>query len=91
MHTCASCYFSHVDGQIDPFSIVFPIGFHCMLCGQSTKIAIMLVSLVFKGSTYGIPYTFEQNTSWKIVLPFLHLNRSRFFKSHNKIDLNIFS
>ncbi len=70
MHNCVSCHLSHVDGQIDPFSTIVLIGFHCMLCGQSTKVAIMLVSLVFKGSTYGIPYTtFGQNTSWKMVVP----------------------
>ncbi len=91
MHNCALCHLSHVDGQIDPFSIVVPIILHCMLCKQSTKVATTSVSLVFKGSGCGIPYTtFGQNISWKMFLMSLHLNRSRFFRSHNRISLNIF-
>lgn len=83
--------FSNVDCQIDPFSIIVPIGLHFMLCGQFTRVAIMLVSSVFKGSTYGILYTtFEQSTSLKMVFLSLHLSRSSFFRSHNKISLNIF-
>lgn len=91
VHNCASCHLSDVDCQIDPFSIIVPIGFHFMLCGQFTRVAIMLVSSVLKGSTYGILYTtFEQSTSLKMVFLSLHLSRSSFFRSHNKISLNIF-
>jgi hypothetical protein len=32
-----------VHGQIDPSLVVIPIGLWSMLCGQSTKIATMLV------------------------------------------------
>ncbi len=39
---CALCHFQHVDGQIDPFLVIIPIGLHCMLCGQSTRVVMML-------------------------------------------------
>jgi hypothetical protein len=77
--------------KLIPFSIVVPTILHCMLCGQFTRVTTTLVSLVFKGSSCAIPYTtFGQNTSWKMFLMSLHLNRSKFFRSHNRISLNIF-
>jgi hypothetical protein len=38
-----SCHHYIVDGQIDPFWVVFPIGLFCMLCEQFTNAPIMLI------------------------------------------------
>ncbi len=43
MCNCAPNHFSNVDGQIDPFLDVVLIGLLCMLCGQSLRIATMLI------------------------------------------------
>ncbi len=40
---CVSCHFPDVNGQIDSSLVVVPIKFHCMLCGQSTRIATMQI------------------------------------------------
>jgi hypothetical protein len=41
VHDCVPCHFLDVDGQIDSSLVVVPIKLHCMLCGQSTRIATM--------------------------------------------------
>jgi len=39
----APCHFPHVDGQIDLFLAIDFARFHCMLCGQATGVATMLI------------------------------------------------
>jgi hypothetical protein len=40
---CVPCHFFHVDGHIDLSLAIVPTILHCMLCGQATKVAIMLI------------------------------------------------
>jgi hypothetical protein len=43
VRNCVPCHFLDVDGQIDSSLVVVPIKLHCMLCGQSTRIATMYI------------------------------------------------
>jgi len=43
VRNCVPCHLPNVNGQIDPSLVIIPIGLWCMLCGQSTRVAIMLV------------------------------------------------
>jgi len=43
VHNCTLCHLPNVDGQIDPSLAVDPIKWLYMLCGQSIKVAIILI------------------------------------------------
>ncbi len=43
MCNCALCHLSHVNGQVDPSLVVVLVGLCCMLCGQFTRVATMLI------------------------------------------------
>jgi hypothetical protein len=43
MHNCALCHHSHVNGQVDPSLVVVLVGLCSMLCGQSIRVATMLI------------------------------------------------
>ncbi len=43
MHNYAPCHFPNVDGQIYPSLFVVPTSLQCMLCGQSSRVATMLI------------------------------------------------
>jgi hypothetical protein len=44
-HVCnyASCHLLHIDGQVHLSLIIVPTRLCCMLCGQSMRVAIMLI------------------------------------------------
>jgi hypothetical protein len=43
VRNCAPCHLPNVDGQMDPSLVVVPAGLRCMLCGQASRAAIMLI------------------------------------------------
>ncbi len=67
---CALCHLPNVDGQIDPSLAVIHVGLQCMLCGQFTRTANMLVydrcSRGFFETTLG------PNPNKQMVLPLVH-------------------
>jgi len=40
---CAPCHLPNVDGQMDSSLVVFLASLRCMLCGQASRVAIMLI------------------------------------------------
>ncbi len=66
MRNCVPCHLPNADGQIDPSLAIIFIGLQCMLCGQSIKVAIMLVCGMFD-------IALGPCTGWQMVLPSMHL------------------
>lgn len=69
------CHFPNMNGQIDPSLVVVLVGLWCKLCGQSSRIVIMLIcDQCFKRRHMWclMPPLDGGSTSWQIVLFLMH-------------------
>ncbi len=88
MRNCVEpCHLLNVDGQINPSLVVVLVGLECMLCGQASRTAIILIcDKCFQGWDMGCFMPPMEEVPIGKCFAFSAPNRPKFLRLHSRIN-----